>query len=124
MSKTNELADKVLATTDNKLSGLYKLKEGTIDYLANAMADARDILGELPDEKAFKDLIAEILDRTIIRKYVPFLYRKVFAIFGITKKIVYAVDKYGLDRLFGESWFDTIKKRACLIIDTKINANS
>jgi hypothetical protein len=118
-----KIALKIIENSEKAYTEINLLKEDSLDCLTKLLLLSRDILGEIPSEKSFKKIVARIINEIFVKKYLPFTWRKIITLFNITEKIISAIDKYGLDRLFGESWYEKVRTKALALLEKGVENN-
>lgn len=81
------------------------LKASAEKFVNNVLNNVKKNTGQLPTEKDFLKLVAEIIHLTVIDKYIPNPWKFIVKKLGLVLKALKLLDKYVLDKWFGKNWF-------------------
>jgi len=111
-----EIAKKII--NDAKLIQLDAkgLKDGLLGAIGSLILSMRETIGGIPNEKVFKDAVVIIVNDTFVDKYLPFFGRRVMK-FGLTKMLIYAIDRLLIDKIFGDGWFLKARQKALNLLN-------
>lgn len=115
MDKEKQIANQILDGIELNIEEINILKGSITDLLVSFMLKSQNIMNEIPDEKTFKKIIAEIINKKIVKKF-PFMIRRVILTINLTLIIINALDKYGLDRFCGENWYSKIRTKVIQLL--------
>jgi len=103
---TRDVAKKILGSADEMKDDILGLKVNIEGLLKKYLKLVKDISGNIPDEKTFLKIIANLLDEAVVfpNTIMEAIDGKVFEF------LVNKVDSLILDRFLGEDWFEKLKK--------------
>lgn len=90
------------------------LKKTVENLITRILTDIKNVKGNLPTEKEFLDLIAEILDEAIV---LPPILEQVDSL--VLRQVLYALDKVVLDKLLGPDWYKNLSEKVDKIVNIK-----
>lgn len=100
---TKEMAQKLVEIIKNRKDAdvmFYNNTKNTmINLIGNHIADLKEILGYMPREKEFLDVVAELMDMALNTGIFEPVDGLVF------RQVLGLVDKFVLDRYLGADWY-------------------
>lgn len=102
-----EIAKKILESAGEAKDDIISLRVDVQNLFEKYLRIAKNVSGDVPDEKTFLKIVASILDEIVVFKnpIAEAIDGKVFLF------IVDKVDKFLLDKFLGENWYSKIVEK-------------
>ena len=101
-----EIALNIIQKVEVSKDKFKGLKQSVEELLLSILKESKNTLLEIPDEKTFLSICAEILDTLIV---LPQPFEAVDGI--VFNVVVWTIDKFLLDKIFGKNWFENLKSK-------------